>query len=142
VGPDLYTLRGMIELELALDTGVQVDAAHALLSDGITAAFGHRWYEWLTEALTAEGRDAEDLSVLLRDDELADRVLQRMRARMGEDDDAPDPPSTHYGWSAHGPDDPGGGRERFRRAVRNRARILRWASVSPPRRRVAGSRDR
>ena len=142
MGPDLYTLRGMIELELALDTGVQVDAAHALLSDGITAAFGHRWYEWLTQALVAEGRDAEDLSVLLADDDLADRVLQRMRTRMGEDDEAPDPPDDDFGWYAYPPDDPSGGRKRYRRAVRERREKARRALVGRPRPRVAGSRDR
>ena len=61
-GPDLYTLRGMIELDLALDTDVTVDAAHAVLSDGAVRAFGPRWFESVTEALAAEGRDPEDLA--------------------------------------------------------------------------------
>ena len=140
-GPGLYTLRAMIELELALDTDVTVDAAHALISDGVTAAFGHRWYEWLTEAVTAEGRDPEDLSALLTDDGLAERVLQRMQSRMGEDDEAPNPPAEDFGWYAYSPDDPQGSRERFRRAVRQRRRNARHALLAPRRARVAGRRD-
>ena len=139
-GPGLYTLRAMIELELALDTDVTVDAAHALISDGVTAAFGHRWYEWLTEALTAEGRDPEDLSSVLTDDGLADRVLQRMHSRMGEDDEAPDPADEDFGWYAYSPDDPKGSRERYRRAVRRRRESARHALLAPRRPRVAGPR--
>ena len=141
-GPGLYTLRAMIELELALDTDVTVDAAHALISDGVTAAFGHRWFEWLTEALTAEGRDPEDLAVLLTDDGLAERTLRRMHSRMGEDDEAPDPPSEEYGWYAYSPDDPKGARGGLRRALRRRKQTARHAPLTPPRRRVAGRRDR
>ena len=140
--PDLYTLRGMIELNLALNTDVTVDAAHAVLSDGIARAFGPRWYEWVTEALTAEGRNPEGLSVILTDDRLAERVLERLHARMGEDDEAPEPPSTDFSWSAYPPEDPGGGRRAYRRAVRGRAAKARWALLRPTPRRVAGRRDR
>ena len=139
--PDLYTLRAMIELELALDTDVTVDAAHALLSDGVLSAFGPRWYEWLTGALSAEGRNPEDLRIVLTDDALAERVLAAMHARMGQDDQAPEPPDDDYGWYAYSPDDPKGSRERFRRAVRRRAANARAALLTPRRPRVAGRRD-
>ncbi len=139
-GADLYTLRGMIELDLALDTDVTVDAAHAVLSDGVARAFGPRWYEWVTEALAAEGRDPDDLSVVLTDDRVAGRVLEHVRSRMGEDDEAPDPPDTDLTWSAYPPDDPAGGREAFRRAVRGRRAAAERARWSPRRPRVAGPR--
>ncbi len=80
-----------------------VDAAHAVLSDGVARAFGPRWFEWVTEALTGEGRDPEDLSVLLTDDLLAERVLQQVRERMRADDEAPDLPDMDFGWYAYGP---------------------------------------
>jgi hypothetical protein len=138
-GPDLYTLRAWAEIELALEGGVPVDAAHALITDAADAAFGPRLFDWVTEALAGEGRDPEDLSALL-DDRIAGAVLARLRERMGEDDEAPDPPDADHYWSAYPPDDPGGSRERFRRAVRER-QARRMVAV-PRRRRVAGSRDR
>ncbi len=117
-----------------------VDAAHAVLSDGVARAFGPRWFEWVTEALTGEGRDPEDLSVLLTDDLLAERVLQQVRERMRADDEAPDLPDMDFGWYAYGPDDPSGARERFRRARRRRTANARMALLAPARRRVAGRR--
>ncbi len=117
-----------------------VDAAHAVLSDGVARAFGPRWFEWVTEALTGEGRDPEDLSVLLTDDLLAERVLQQVRERMRADDEAPDLPDMDFGWYAYGPDDPSGARERFRRATRRRTANARMALLAPARRRVAGRR--
>ncbi|MDP5184109.1 hypothetical protein QOZ88_15840 [Blastococcus sp. BMG 814] len=139
-GPDLYTLRGMVELDLALERGVTVDAAHALLSDAVVHAFGSRWYEWLTDALTAEGRDPAELPALLTDDALAERVLERVRARMAADDEAPDPPGGESGWYAYAPGDPRGSRGRYRRAVARRRENARQALLTPPRRRVAGRR--
>jgi len=139
-GADLYTLRGMIELDLALDTDVPVDAAHAVLSDGMARAFGPRWFEWVTEALAAQGQNPEDLSVVLIDDRVAGRVLEHVRTRMGHDHEAPDPPDTDTVWSAFAPDDPKGGREAFRRAVRGRRAAAERALWSPRRRRVAGPR--
>jgi hypothetical protein len=147
-GPDLYTLRGMVELDLALDTDVTVDAAHAVLSDGLTRAFGPRWYDWLTEALSAEGRNPDDVRLLLTDDALGERVLTALHRRMGEDDQAPEPPEPpeppdgDYGWYAYPPDDPHGGRAAFRRAAKRRAATARAALLAPRRRRVAGRRDR
>jgi hypothetical protein len=67
-------------------------------------------------------------------------VLSRLHERMGEDDEAPEPPDADFEWSAYDPGDPAGGRESFRRAVRNRARTAREASITPRRRRVAGPR--
>ncbi|MGY1725050.1 hypothetical protein [Blastococcus sp. SYSU DS0533] len=139
-GPDLYTLRGMVELDLALEGGVAVDAAHALLSDAVVQAFGPRWYEWLVEALTAEGRDPAELAALLTDDALADRVLERVRARMAADDEAPDPPGGEFGWYAYAPGDPKGSRGRYRRAVARQRESARQALLAPPRPRVAGRR--
>ena len=140
-GPGLYTLRAWAEVNEALDSNVTIDAAHAIVTDAADRAFGRRLYEWVSAALAAEGRDPEDLSALL-DDALAERVLERVRARMGEDDEAPDLPDEDYGWYAYSPDDPHGGRERFRRAVRRRRQRARDALLAPPRPRVAGSRDR
>ncbi|WP_448614509.1 hypothetical protein [Modestobacter sp. URMC 112] len=141
-GPDLYTLRAWVELDSALDSGVPLDAAHAVLTDGAERAFGPRLHEWVTGALAAEQRDPEDLAVLLADDALAERVLQHVRDRMRDDDRAPDPPSEELGWYAYAPGDPAGARERFRRAVRSRRRTARDALLAPRRRRVAGPRDR
>jgi hypothetical protein len=140
-GPDRYTLLAMVELDEALDTDVQVDAAHAVVSDGVARAFGPRWHNRLTEALAAEGVDPENLAVLLRDDELAERVVRHMRDRMRDDDEAPDPPDEEYGWYAYAPDDQAGSREAFRRAVRQRRRNARHALLAPRRPRVAGRRD-
>ena len=140
-GPDRYTLRAMIELDLALDTDVTIVHAHAVMSDGVTRAFGARWYDWLTEALAAEGRDPDDLTVVLTDDALAERMLQHVRDRMREDDEAPDPPSEEFGWYAYGPDDPSGSRESFRRAVKRCKRNARHALLAPRRPRVAGPRE-
>ena len=141
-GPDRYTLLAIVELELALGADVRVDAAHAVLTDGVVRAFGPRWYDWLTEALTTEGHDPQDLGVLLRDDELAERVVQHVRSRMREDAEAPDLPAGDVGWYAYAPDDPGGSRGRYRRAVARRRESARQALLSPPRPRVAGRRDR
>ena len=41
-GPDPHTLRA-VELDLALDTGVTVDAAHAVVSEPADRAFGRGW---------------------------------------------------------------------------------------------------
>jgi hypothetical protein len=139
-GPDLYTLRGWVEVDLALDSDIPVDAAHALLSDAAQRAFGHRVFEWVGEALAAEGRAPDDLAALVVDGSLAERVVDRLRARMGEDDEAPDPPDTDLSWSAYPPDDPGGGRSAYRRALRERREKARRALVEPRRRRVAGPR--
>ncbi|RBY94024.1 hypothetical protein DQ244_01240 [Blastococcus sp. TBT05-19] len=140
-GPDRYTLLAMVELDEALDADVRVDAAHAVVSDGVVRAFGPRWNEWLAQALAAEGVDPGDLAALLRDDELAERVVRRMRDRMRADDDAPDLPDEEFGWYAYAPGDPAGSREAFRRAVRRRAQTARHALLAPRRPRVAGRRD-
>jgi hypothetical protein len=141
-GAGLYTLRAWVEVNVALERDVPITAAHALITDGAADAFGHRLFEWVSGALAAEGRDSEDLNALLDDDALAGRVLDQVRAGMREDDEAPDLPEEEYGWYTYSPDDPAGGRERFRRALRRRRRNARHALLEPPRRRVAGSRDR
>jgi hypothetical protein len=139
-GPDLYTLRGWVEVELALDSDVMVDAAHALLSDAVQRAYGPLVFEWVREALAAEGRDPDDLAVMVVDDPLAERVVGRLRRRMDGDDEAPDPPDPDLSWSAFPPDDPAGGRTAYRRAVRERRQRSRRTLVDPPRHRVAGRR--
>jgi hypothetical protein len=138
----MYTLRGWIEVEVGLDSGVTLDAAHAVLSDAAREAFGSGVFDRVREALADEGRNPEDLSALIGDDLLADRVLRRLHERMVRDDDAPGPPDGDHTWSAYAPDDPTGARTMFRRAVRRRALTARWASVTPRRRRIAGSRAR
>ena len=42
-GPELHTLRAVVELDLALDSDVAVDAAHAVVSDLADRAFGRGW---------------------------------------------------------------------------------------------------
>jgi hypothetical protein len=138
-GPDLYTLRAVVELDLALDTDVTVDAAHAVVTDLADRAFGPRWQRRYGEALTAEGVD--DPRRLLERDDLAERVLGRLRIGMREDDEAPDPPDEGYGWYAH-PPGTSPGRHAFRRAVRRRRAGSRTALLSPGRSRVAGRRSR
>ena len=140
-GPDLYTLRAWAELNLALERGVTVDAAHALITDAADAVFGGQLYDRVSEALAGEGRDPDDLSALL-DDRLCDRVLRRLAEPGSGGDGAPDPPDDEIGWYAYSPDDPDGGRARYRRAVRERKEKARRMLVFPPRRRVTGSRDR
>ena len=141
-GPGLYTLRAWVEVDVALERDVVIDATHALITDAAAKAFGSGLYQWVGEALTADGRDPEGLGVLLDDDALAERVLEHVRARMRDDDEAPDLPDEEYGWFAYSPDDPTGSRERFRRAVRRRRRNARDALMAPRRPRVAGPRDR
>ncbi|MGY2067163.1 hypothetical protein [Blastococcus sp. SYSU DS0619] len=141
-GPDRYTLLAWVELEVALEGGARLDAAHAVLSDGIVHAFGPGMYGWVADALAAEGRDPQELGVLLDDDALTERVLAALHERMGADDEAPEPPDTHLVWSAFSPDDPQGGRRAFQRAVQRRARNARRALLEPRRHRVAGRRDR
>ena len=59
-----------MELDLALDTDVPVDAAHAVVSDLADRAFGAGWQRWYTEALDAEGL-GDDAGRLLRQDDVA-----------------------------------------------------------------------
>ncbi|CCG01467.1 hypothetical protein [Blastococcus saxobsidens] len=140
-GADRYLLRGWVELELALEGGVPVDAAHAVLSDVVVRAFGPGMFGWVAETLAAEGRDPQDLAALLDDEDLAERTLVVLHERMGEDDRAPEPPEAHLVWSAFSPHDPHGGRGAFRRAVRRRTENARRALLEPRRPRVAGRRD-
>jgi hypothetical protein len=44
-----------VELDLALDTDVSLDAASAVVSDPAARASGPGWRRWYTEALDAEG---------------------------------------------------------------------------------------
>jgi hypothetical protein len=139
--PDLHTLRAVVELELALDTDVTLDAAHAVVTDLAERAFGRRLFDWLGESLVAEGAAEDDLRLLLVHDHVAERVLERLRGRMREDDAAPDPPGEEFGWYAY-PPDVSAGRAQFRRAVRRRRESARLAAVLPRRQRVAGRRRR
>ncbi|TYP87094.1 hypothetical protein [Blastococcus xanthinilyticus] len=141
-GPDRYTLLAWVELELALEAGVRVDAAHAVLGDAVVRAFGPGMFGWVAEALAAEGRDPRDLAVLLDDDALAGRVLAALHERMGADDEAPEPPDARLVWSAFSPDDPYGGRGAIRRAAHRRGESARRALLLPRRPRVAGRRER
>ncbi|MGY1650423.1 hypothetical protein [Geodermatophilus sp. SYSU D01119] len=135
-GPDPYTLRAVVELEVALEAGVAVDAAHAVVGDLALAAFGPGVFEGIGEALAEEGRPADDWAVLLTDDALAGRVLARLRERAGDD-----PGEGELVWSAYPPGS-SAGREGFRRAVRRRRENAVMAAVLPRRRRVAGRRRR
>ena len=136
-GPDPYLLRAVVELEVALEAGGAVDAAHAVVGDLAVRAVGPRVFGWIGEALAEEGRAAEDWAVLLTDDALAERVLARLRDRTGDDEAAPDPPSSDLVWSAH-PPGVRTGRTQLRRAVRRRRESALMAAVVPRRGRVAG----
>jgi hypothetical protein len=138
-GPDAYTLRAVVELEVALEAGTAVDAAHAVVGDLALRAFGPGVFGWIGEALADEGRDPDDWAVLLVDDDLAGRVLAHLRDRLRDDDTAPGPPSEDLVWSAS-PPGVGPRRGQLRRAVRRRRESARMAAVLPRRRRVAGRR--
>ncbi|WP_336029584.1 hypothetical protein [Geodermatophilus sp. FMUSA9-8] len=135
-GLDPYTLRAVVELEVALEAGVAVDAAHAVVGDLALAAFGPGVFGAIGEALAEEGRPADDWAVLLADDALADRVLGRLRERTGDDAG-----EGELVWSAYPPGS-SPGREGFRRAVRRRRENALTAAVRPRRHRVAGRRRR
>ncbi|PWW24613.1 hypothetical protein JD79_03797 [Geodermatophilus normandii] len=137
-GPGPYTLRAVVELDLALEADVRVDAAYAVVTDLAERAFGHGWQRWYGEALEAEG--VTDPRRVLDHDHVAEAVLARLRHRMREDEAAPDPPSEDLGWYAY-PPGVHPGRARFRRAVRRRESALA-AAVAPRRPRVAGRRRR
>ncbi|SFO54071.1 hypothetical protein SAMN05660359_04206 [Geodermatophilus obscurus] len=137
--PDLHTLRAVVELDLALDTDVRVDEAHAVVSDLADRAFGTGWQAAYGAALEAEG--VTDPRRVLDHDHVAEGVLARLHEWMREDEAAPDPPGAEFVWSAY-PPGVSPGRERFRRAVRRRRRSAVVAAVHPRRPRVAGRRRR
>ncbi len=137
--PDLYTLRAVVELDLALDTDVRVDAAHAVVSDVADRAFGVGWQSAYTAALEAEG--VTDARRVLDFDHVAQAVLARLHAWMREDDTAPDPPEADFVWSAY-PPGVSPGRVQFRRAVRRRRENALTAAVHARPPRVAGRRRR
>ncbi len=83
---DLYTLRAVVEPDLALDTDVRVDAAHAVVSDVADRAFGGGWQFGCTRALEAEG--VTDPRRVLEFDHVAEGVLTRLHAWMREDEAA------------------------------------------------------
>ncbi|MGY1830340.1 hypothetical protein ACI8AA_07930 [Geodermatophilus sp. SYSU D01180] len=131
--PDAYTLRAVVELEVALEAGTAVDAAHAVVGDLAVRAFGPGMFGWIGEALAAEGRDPEDWAALLADDDLAGRVLAHLRDRAGDAGAG----AGDLVWSASPPGaDPS--RERFRRAVRRRRHSALTAALLPRPPRVAG----
>jgi hypothetical protein len=138
-GPDAYLLRAVAELDAALDTDVVVDAAHAVVSDLATESFGPGWQRWYTEALGAEG-DPDGVRVLA-DDEVAARVLARMRSAAEEDTagEAPEiwAPDPDLVWSASSPRDT---RRRLRRAAELQRRAV--GMLQPRRADVAGERSR
>ncbi len=74
--PDRYTLRAVVEPDLALDTDVTRDAASAVVSDPADGAFGSGWRRWYTEAPDAEG-GGDTLGRPLAEDDVAERVLGR-----------------------------------------------------------------
>ena len=127
---DLYLLRAVVELDLALEAGMPVDAAHAVVTDLADEAFGPGWQQGYGAALAAEG--LADPARLVADDDLAGRVLARLREAGG----TPGPPDPEFGWYAY-PPGAGAGRGRFRRAVRHGG-TTRQATLRPARPRVAG----
>ncbi|MGY1786268.1 hypothetical protein [Geodermatophilus sp. SYSU D00698] len=131
--PDAYTLRAVVELEVALEAGAAVDAAHAVVGDLAVRSFGPGVFAWIGEALADEDRDPEDWAALLADDDLAGRVLAHLRDRAGDDGAA----AGDLVWSAH-PPGAGHGHERFRRAVRRRRQAALTAALLPRPPRVAG----
>ncbi|SDF99107.1 hypothetical protein SAMN05660324_1520 [Klenkia brasiliensis] len=109
-GPSLYTLLAWVEVELLLESGAQVDAAHAVVTDGAESAFGPGWVQALATAAAAEGVPTDDgfpqLAELRADEDRAQRVLDRlhawMRTRAGVPG-APPAPRDDLRWSAARP---------------------------------------
>ena len=105
-GPSRYTLFAWIEIELLLESGAQVDAAHAVITDGADRAFGSGWLKALIAAAAAEECPFDDdypsLMALRADEDRALRVLARlhmwMRERVGQPGAAPAP--SDLTWSA------------------------------------------
>jgi hypothetical protein len=138
-GPDRYLLRAVVELDRALDTGVGVDAAHAVLSDLATHVLGPGWQAWYADAIESEGLLGDPVP-LLTDDDLADRVLARLRDRMrtsAGEAGTPPRPGADLVWSATSPRHT---RQRLRRAAGIRRRAV--AMLQPRRPDVAGERSR
>ncbi|MCO7220943.1 hypothetical protein [Klenkia sp. PcliD-1-E] len=113
-GPGLYTLLAWVEVELLLESGAQVDAAHAVVTDGAELAFGRGWVPALCTAAAAEGVPMDDgfpvLAALRSDEARAQRVLDRLHAWMRTRTGVPGaPPAPHddLRWSADRPGDHG-----------------------------------
>jgi hypothetical protein len=107
-GPSVYTLLAWVEVELLLEAGAQVDAAHAIVSDAAQRAFGPGWVEVMSAAARKEGVPADrdgfpSLAALRSDEDRAARVLDRLRRGMRDrtDEQAPD---VDLVWRADDPD--------------------------------------
>ncbi|GHE11284.1 hypothetical protein [Klenkia taihuensis] len=106
-GPSLYTLLAWVEVELLLESGARVDAAHAVVTYGAESAFGPGWVSALCAAAATEGVPMDDgfpvLAELRTDEDRALRVLDRlhawMRSRAGVPG-APPAPRDDLRWSA------------------------------------------
>jgi hypothetical protein len=135
-GPDVFTLRAWLAAERAREQGQPLDDTVNFMQDRVAAIFGGSVFVRFSRFL--EERGIGDDAVLLDDEAL----LQQLLAFLLEDDEAPEPPSTDFMWSAYEPGDPAGSRKRFRRAVRRRRIRARAALLLPRRPRVAGERSR
>ncbi len=109
-GPSLYTLLAWVEVELLLESGTHVDAAHAVVTDGAELAFGPGWVPALCSAAAAEGVPMDDgfpvLAELRADEDRARRVLDRLHAWMRTRADvpgAPPAPRDDLRWSTDRP---------------------------------------
>jgi hypothetical protein len=133
-GPDTFTLRAWLGVERAAEALEGLDDSVNFMQDRASAIFGPGVFSRFPQFLEQRELGEDPLGRLLADDALMTELLAFLLA----DDEAPDV-DDGFVWLA---DPPGSRAERFRRAVRGRRRAAALALVSPPRRRVPGSRAR
>ena len=105
------------------------------LQDRVHHIFGRDVFARFNEFVEARNMGEAAVDGIVDDEP----VLLELLAHLLADDEAPDAPDVTFGWSAY---EPGRGRERWRRTLRNRRRTAELARVLPKRRRVAGTRAR
>ncbi|WP_138759552.1 hypothetical protein [Modestobacter altitudinis] len=133
-GPDVFTLRAWLAVERAAETLDGLDDSVNFLQDRASAIFGPGVFSRFPQFIAEHELGEDPLGALLADEALLAELLAFLLA----DDEAPDV-DDGFVWLA---DPPGSRAERFRRAVRGRRRAAALAFLTPPRRRVAGSRAR
>ena len=131
-GPDAFTLRAWLGVEQAAGIVAGLDDAVDFMQDRASVIFGPDVFLRFPRFLEERQLGTDPLGRLLADEALLAELLAFLLA----DGEAPD---DGFQWLAS---PPGHRAERFRRAVRGRRRAAALALLTPPRRRVAGSRAR